>query len=66
MNEKLRAARKALKLPQERIAAQCGISRTAYRNIEKGKSLPGVDLAIRIAKTLNASVETLFEGVSKK
>jgi molybdate-binding protein/DNA-binding XRE family transcriptional regulator len=56
----LRTLRAARGLTQEALAGQVGISRQAYAAIESGNARPSVDVALRIAAALDASVESLF------
>lgn len=56
----LRSLRTARALTQEALAARVGISRQAYATIESGNARPSVDVALRIAGALDASVESLF------
>lgn len=56
----LRAAREASGKTQAQVANVAGISETQYQNIEYDKCEPGVRTAIRIARAVNSTVETLF------
>ena len=56
----LRARRDAQGITQADLAARVGISRQALGAIEAGRSLPAVDVALRIGRVLGASVEALF------
>lgn len=60
VNIQLRAAREKSGKTQTQIAKEANISEAQYQNIEYSKSIPSVTTAIRIAKALNSSVETLF------
>lgn len=57
---KLKEKRIEKKLSQEKLARMVNITLKHYQNIEKGKSLPTVIIAINIAKILNSTVEELF------
>jgi len=48
------------KLTQEEISRKIDISLSQYRNIEKNRSIPSVEIAIKIAKILNTTVEEIF------
>lgn len=48
------------KFTQEELSRKIDISLSQYRNIEKNRSIPSVEIALKIAKTLNASVEEIF------
>jgi molybdate-binding protein/DNA-binding XRE family transcriptional regulator len=56
----LHTARKKAGLTQEELAQSGKISRQAYVAIESGKSVPSTEVALRIARKLNARVEDLF------
>ena len=60
VNMQLRAAREASGKTQAQVAKETGISETQYQNIEYDKCEPGVRTAIRIARSLNSTVEELF------
>ena len=59
-NETLIAARKQSGKTQEQVAKEIGIAKTAYQRYEQGKVVPNVLMAIKIAKSLNTSVENLW------
>lgn len=48
-------------LTQRELAAQAGTGRASVAEIESGKRLPNVLLAIRIARVLQMTVEELWE-----
>ena len=52
--------RKRVGLTQTELSNKVGISRRALSSIEKASSIPSVDIALRIASTLNTTVEELF------
>jgi len=55
--------RKIARLNQEELAAKADISRLAYANIEKGKSVPRSDTLVALAKALDARVADLLRPV---
>jgi putative molybdopterin biosynthesis protein len=55
-----RAARIAAGLSQSELARKAGISRQALGAIEAGLYLPNVDVALKLARELGATVEKLF------
>ena len=59
-NETLIAARKKSGKTQAQVAIEIGIAETAYQRYEQGKVIPNVLMAIKIAKSLNTSVENLW------
>ncbi|HEY1693248.1 MAG TPA: substrate-binding domain-containing protein [Polyangiaceae bacterium] len=60
MASRVRARREQLELPQQDLAALAGVSRQTLGAIEAGRSVPSVDVAVRIASALGVSVEALF------
>lgn len=48
------------KFTQEEISRKIDISLSQYRNIEKNRSIPSVEIALKIAKILNTTVEEIF------
>jgi molybdate-binding protein/DNA-binding XRE family transcriptional regulator len=62
----LRALRLARGHTQESLAGEAGISRQAYAAIESGNARPSVDVALRIARALGATVESLFTSGGAK
>ena len=48
-------------MTQQDLADKVGATRQTILSIEKGRYNPSVGLALRITKTLNATVEELFE-----
>lgn len=58
---KLKEAREKIPgLTQVEVARKAGISDRAYQNYEAGERIPRADVAKRIAKALNSTVEELF------
>lgn len=56
----MKAAREKSGKTQAQVANEAKISQAQYQNIEYDKSEPRVRTAIRIAKALGTTVETLF------
>ncbi len=52
--------RKRIGLTQTELSNRVGISRRALSSIEKSIAVPSVDIALKLAITLNTSVEDLF------
>jgi len=48
-------------LTQEEMAQKVGVSRQTIIAIEKGKYNPSVLLALKLARALNTTVESLFQ-----
>ena len=61
MSSELRALRVSRGLSQAALAERVGVSRQAYSAIESGGARPSVDIALRLARTLETTVEALFE-----
>lgn len=52
--------RKEKNMTQEDLAGACSVTRQTIIAIEKGNYTPSVSLALRIAKAMDTTVETLF------
>jgi putative molybdopterin biosynthesis protein len=63
--ERVRRARVARGISQSALARNAGISRQALGAIESGGYQPGVETALRIARELGESVESLFGDVAE-
>ena len=61
MKNNLRVERARLRLTQQELAQQTGVTRQTIVAIEQGKFNPSVILALKMARVFNTSVETLFE-----
>jgi putative transcriptional regulator len=48
-------------MTQQELADRVGVSRQTVISIERGRFRPTVELALRLARTLGVSVESLFE-----
>src|SRR5260370_5020516 len=62
----LASARMARNLTQTELARRAGISRQALGAIESGAYHPGVAIAIRLARELGTSVESLFGEIDNE
>lgn len=62
MKNRIKEKRKAKRISQEALAVQCGVSRQTVNAIENNKYDPTLALAFRLAKTLDSTVDELFEG----
>jgi putative transcriptional regulator len=61
MQNKIRLLRKELGLRQEDVAEKLGVTRQTIIAIENNKYNPTLELAMKLAKLLNTSVEELFQ-----
>ena len=61
MNNNLKKYRALLKLMQEDLAKEIGVSRQTINLIENGKTDPSLSLVFKLAKVFNCKVEDLFE-----
>jgi molybdate-binding protein/DNA-binding XRE family transcriptional regulator len=57
----LRARRRSLGLTQQELADRVALSRQAVNAIESGGSIPGAEVALRLARALACRVEDLFQ-----
>ena len=57
----LKDARLGRNVTQEELAAAVGVSRQTIISIEKGKYVPSVALALKLARFFKMPVEQLFE-----
>jgi putative transcriptional regulator len=61
MKNKIKVFRAMHDLTQEDLAQAIGVTRQTILAIEKGKYVPSLDLAFRIARTFNVTVEDVFQ-----
>jgi transcriptional regulator with XRE-family HTH domain len=59
--ERLKAARKNLGMTQDGLSEASGISRTQIARYEKGRVLPDLNTLIKLADTLDTSLDYLTE-----
>ena len=52
--------RKGGGLTQEELGNRAGVSRQTIISIEKNKFIPGLDVALKISKSLNTPIYKLF------
>lgn len=60
MKNKIKVFRAMHDLTQEDLAQTIGVTRQTILAIEKGKYVPSLDLAFRIARHFNVNVEEVF------
>jgi putative transcriptional regulator len=63
VNNKVRERRQELGLTQEDLGEATDVTRQTIIALEKGGYTPSVELALKIARKLNTTVEALFRVV---
>ena len=61
MKNKIKVFRAMHDLTQEDLAEAAGVTRQTILAIEKGKYVPSLDLAFRIARKFQVNVEEVFQ-----
>lgn len=61
MKNKIKVYRAMHDLTQEDLAQAIGVTRQTILAIEKGKYVPSLDLAFRIARQFNVTIEDVFQ-----
>ena len=61
LNNQLEELRKASGLTQSELAEKVEVSRKSINSVENGIYIPTTLLALKIAKTLNCTVDDLFQ-----
>ena len=51
--------RKGINITQEELAKRAGVSRQTIISVEKNKFIPGLDVALKISKSLNTPIDKL-------
>ena len=59
-NIRLKEAREKKALTQVEVAQRAGITEVCYQRYEAGSRIPRADVAIRIARAVDGTVEDLF------
>lgn len=60
MENKVQILREEKDLTQRELSNKINLTETQIRNIEKNRSIPRVDIAIKIARELGKTVEEIF------
>lgn len=60
MKNKIKIFRAIHNLTQEDLANKIGVTRQTILSIEKGKYIPSLELAFKIARTFNEKIENIF------
>ncbi|MDA7825956.1 helix-turn-helix transcriptional regulator [Porticoccaceae bacterium] len=61
LQNNLKQIRKSRGLTQQQLSESADVSRKSINAVENGVYIPSTVLALKIAKTLDCSVEALFE-----
>jgi putative transcriptional regulator len=61
LQNNLQQIRKARGLTQQQLSESAAVSRKSIHAVENGVYIPSTMLALKIAKTLNCSVEDIFQ-----
>lgn len=61
MTNKVYELRKLNKMTQDDLASKLGVTRQTIISIEKGKYVASLQLALKMSKIFNVSVEEIFE-----
>lgn len=61
LENKLRVFRAERNITQEDLGKACGLSRQSINAIEKGKYVPTILTALKIARYFNVTVEEIFK-----
>ncbi len=61
LNNRLREERARRDLTQADLAALAGVSRKTINTVENGIFIPSTVLALRLARALDVSVESIFQ-----
>ena len=61
LSNNLEKLRKSAGLTQQELSESAGVSRVSINGIENGVYVPSTVLALKIAKTLNCTVEEVFQ-----
>lgn len=61
MKNRIRVARAEVRMTQQRLANEAGVSRQTINAIESGRFVPSTVLALKIARIFSRPVEELFQ-----
>ena len=61
MKNRIRVARAEVRMTQQRLADEAGVSRQTINAIESGRFVPLTVLALKIARIFSRPVEELFQ-----
>jgi putative transcriptional regulator len=66
MNNRVREQRGRLGLTQADVAVALGVSRQTVISIERGRYLPSLPLAFRIARLFDVPIEQMFDPTDQE
>lgn len=66
LGAELRRTRKALKITQEELSLQTGISRPTIRSVERGKETAHVGLVLQLCQDLGVVIELKFPAQASR
>lgn len=67
LGQRIRKARRARNMTQERLAEVCALSTAHIGHIERGTRVPSLETVFRISEELSVSIDELvFDSVSDK
>jgi putative transcriptional regulator len=61
MKNQIKVFRAMFDMTQEELAAKTGVVRQTILSIENNKYVPSLDLAFRIARVFNVTIEEVFQ-----
>lgn len=61
MKNNIRVARAEMRITQQRLADEAGVSRQTINAIESGRFVPSTVLALKIARIFSRPVEEIFQ-----
>jgi len=61
MKNSIKVERARQDMSQGDLAKLVNVSRQTIHSVERGKKIPSVELALKIAKTFQVTVESIFE-----
>lgn len=61
MKNNIRVARAEVRMTQQRLADEAGVSRQTINAIESGRFVPSTVLALKIARIFSRPVEEIFQ-----
>lgn len=65
LTNRIKVLRAEQNITQEELGKACGLSRQSINAIEKGKFIPSILSAIKIAKYFNVKVEDIFTIINE-